>query len=315
MSDAKQTLISDQFSELEDRVQALLKRAEAGEGRVRASKTREEAVRTDLSALPIAGAPLAIFLEVEGLAFTVDDTERAILNAGQLAPPDAANDAEPSPCDRAAALGKLVLPFSDALSVLALQDEFVVFCEQCCMRRVALTVCSRGFKPVLRHLLRRAGLGHVEVFGNDVAVGADGRWVTSFRDDSTSGHDKARSVRRALTTAVGGASIVVIGSSECDMVHRASSLPAQQAGRQTRRAGAMLAANGVVAKGSGEAACPHACVDSSERVFAPHSACAGFVEGGARSYGLCQAGVQVCSRLRCRRLLCATIPGVAGARQ
>lgn len=335
MSEANQALISDQFSELGDKVQALLKRAKDGERRVNAAKTREEAVRTDFNALPTAGTPVALFLEVEGLAFTVNDTERAILNAGKVSYLDAATDAEPSLSDRKAALKQLQLPFTDALNTLALQDEFVHFCEQCCMRRVSLTVCSRGFKPVVRNLLRSAGLGHVEVFANDVVVDSDGRWAPSFRDDSASGHDKARSVRRALTTAAGGASVVLIGSSECDLVRRASFLarrargpPPSAPGRASCPRGAscewelpFCAWPSVCWKGLQSNNNPQPTPEPGKECFyfasvrAPHAACAGFITGGARPYGLCQTGIQVCSRMRCRRLLRAAFPRVDGTRQ
>jgi hypothetical protein len=55
-----------------------------------------------------------------------------------------------------------------------------------------------------------------QVLANDVAVSGDGRWDPCFRDNSASGHNKARSLKRALPGG-GRPTVVVVGSSACDM--------------------------------------------------------------------------------------------------
>ena len=53
--------------------------------------------------------------------------------------------------------------------------------------QVRLYILTHGLKPVVRHFLRKAGLGHIEVLGNDLSIGDDGAWRVLFRDDSPSG--------------------------------------------------------------------------------------------------------------------------------
>ena len=56
------------------------------------------------------------------------------------------------------------------------------------------------------------------MLANDVAVGSDGRWDPCFRDNSTSGHDKARSLKRALPSGgAGRPAVVLVGASACDI--------------------------------------------------------------------------------------------------
>jgi len=199
MSEATQTVISDQLGELGDKVEALLKRAAADADKPSAIK---DGVAKDLSNLPAAGTPLNIFVEVEGLAFSVDDTEQALLGAGAVASSSDVCAGGSSLEQRKAALQELSFPLRGVIELLdgqgvVLRDDFVEFCEQCCMRRLSVSVCSKGFKELIRRFLRGAGLGHVEVHANDSSVDLEGNWAPCFRDSSDSGHDKARSVRCA----------------------------------------------------------------------------------------------------------------------
>ena len=45
----------------------------------------------------------------------------------------------------------------------ALAPGFAAFAEACLVKGVTLHVLSRGWKPVISHFLRSAGLGHVQV--------------------------------------------------------------------------------------------------------------------------------------------------------
>eukprot|EP00967_Tisochrysis_lutea_P119363 scaffold194688_cov26-Tisochrysis_lutea.AAC.1 len=227
MSQADQKHISDQLAALGDKVQALLERAQQEQGSQKNAtlrRMRTADMTMDLTTLPAANSPLAIFIEVEGLAFTVEDTEELLLDATKAGALEAGDLAGRTSLERRrAALQTLSMSFSELLETLQnkgtrLQEEFVNFCEQCCIRRADVSICTRGFKDVVRQFLRTTGLGHIEVFANDVAVDHYGKWKPCFKDDSEYGHDKARSMRRALTTGASGAKVVLIGSSICDMV-------------------------------------------------------------------------------------------------
>ena len=169
----------------------------------------------DLTSLPVADATLTVFFEADELMLS-GDVESAVL--GKQA-------AEKGYADRAArlaALSELKIPMDDVMAKLAdagvgLRPEFVDFVEQSAVRRMRLCCLSRGLKPILRQLLRDEGLGHVEVLAHDMYVDREKghAWCVSFRDESSTGHDKAESVRRALHgTAKGG--VVLVGRLACD---------------------------------------------------------------------------------------------------
>jgi len=71
-------------------------------------------------------------------------------------------------------------------------------------------VLSHGLKPIIRHFLRQAGLGHVEVFGNDLGFKPDGSWDVCMRDGSPSGHDKGETLQQALRGSQLNARVVVV---------------------------------------------------------------------------------------------------------
>lgn len=163
----------------------------------------------DLSAPPDASASLAFFVEFDQLAIPLD-VEAALLRSDDASSLDRAG--------RQAAYEALEEPLLDAIARLdaTLDPDFVAFCEAASVRNAVLHVISRGFKPVARHFLREAGLGHVAVLANELHVGTNNRWRVSFRDGSASGHDKARSLKAALRLLDGERRVVYIGRTACD---------------------------------------------------------------------------------------------------
>ena len=143
----------------------------------------------DLSAPPAPQPRSPSSVEFDQLAIL--DVEAALLRS---------DDASSLDVPAARACEALEEPLSDALARLdaTLDPDFVAFCEAASVRGAALHVISRGFKPIARHFLREAGLGHVAVLANELHVGTNNRWRVSFRDGSPSGHDKARSLKAAL---------------------------------------------------------------------------------------------------------------------
>ena len=170
----------------------------------------------DLSAPPDASASLAIFCEFDQLAIPLD-VEAALLRSDD-APSLFRSTIEKSSLFRQEAYEALEEPLLDAIARLdaTLDPDFVAFCEAASVRGAALHVISRGFKPIARHFLREAGLGHVAVLANELHVGSNNRWRVSFRDGSPSGHDKARSLKAALRLLDGERRVVYVGRTACD---------------------------------------------------------------------------------------------------
>ena len=139
------------------------------------------------------------------------DVEAALLRSDDA--PSVPLDDGASSLFRQEAYEALEEPLLDAIARLdaTLDPEFVAFCEAASVRGAALHVISRGFKPIARHFLREAGLGHVAVLANELHVGTNNRWRVSFRDGSPSGHDKARSLKAALRLLDGERRVVYVG--------------------------------------------------------------------------------------------------------
>jgi len=212
--ESKRAEIHEKLEGLGHSIDRLLKRAESDIAQK--GQPKERAVPRELSLLPPADmrpSSLAVFVEFEELVCTID-TERALFP-----------DAEGSVTDRAsrqARLESLRLPLKQAMARIeqaggGLAPGFQDFAEICCMRGVHLHVLSRGFKDVIRHFLRSAGLGHIPVLANDLVVApGDGKWAPCFRDSTATGHDKARSMKRAVA-GIADARVVLVGSFGCDL--------------------------------------------------------------------------------------------------
>ncbi len=201
--------INAQMDALNAGIERLASRAAMQVGQARAPK------RTDLDRLPPPDAQLTLFVELD-VALTAGSEEKLLVKAP---PPAASHDSEALAAERDArrsAIESLTMPFPEAARALELDPAFVAFAEACCARNVRLCILSRGFKPLIRLLLREAGIGHIEVLANDVAPGDGGAWRVSFRDSSASGHDKAESVRRALTSGGAPHFVVHVGVHACD---------------------------------------------------------------------------------------------------
>mmetsp|Transcript_22350 Transcript_22350/g.48785 ORF Transcript_22350/g.48785 Transcript_22350/m.48785 type:complete len:256 (+) Transcript_22350:201-968(+) len=222
--------VDAQLSALGDSVNRLLQRAES-----QMKGQNPPDVRRNLSELPEKSTPLFIFVEFEACACTLH-TEHT------LAPAAAHTDDR---IVRQAELEKLRMPLSQAMRDLeaagaALAPGFALFAEQCCLRGASLNVLSRGFKDIIRHFLRAEGLGHVQVLANDLVVPASGgAWAPCFRDNTATGHDKRRSLKRAA----GDGCTVLIGSAEDDggvvragLVDLAYSVPETAFARSCRQA-------------------------------------------------------------------------------
>ena len=171
-------------------------------------------LRTDLAALPAAGAPVTIFCEWDSLCLTGDG--EAVLLGDAVEGRDA----------RLAAYEAMSIPLDEAITSLdaagvRLDPAFVEFVELAMVRHARVCVLSRGIKPLIRGLLRAEGIGHVEVLAHDMHVDrANGdRWRVAFRDHSESGHDKGESMRRALSGLQSGGNkgaVVLVGRTSCD---------------------------------------------------------------------------------------------------
>ena len=99
----------------------------------------------------------------------------------------------------------------------ALAPGFAPFAEACLVKGVTLHVLSRGWKPVVSHFLRSAGLGHVQVSANNL-LEQEGKWRFSFRDHSAAGHDKAEALRRAQRDArPAQPEALLVGRFACDL--------------------------------------------------------------------------------------------------
>ena len=153
--------------------------------------------------------PLAVFCEFENLVCSLD-TEAVLLSE------------PPANCDaRLEAYAKLALPLKDALAKLEaegakLAPGFEDFAELCSIRQVRLFVLSHGLKPIIRHFLRQAGLGHIEVLANDLGFKPDGVWDVCLRDHSETGHDKGESLQQALRGSQLNARVIFVGSAASD---------------------------------------------------------------------------------------------------
>jgi 2-hydroxy-3-keto-5-methylthiopentenyl-1-phosphate phosphatase len=185
-----------------------------------------EPKRLELDELPPAGAKLTLFCEFDHVALS-GSVEASLLPAmerdDEQAPSASATDAELASARdaRMQRLERLAVPLAGAVSQLeaagtVLIPEFVDFAEACCARDVRLCVLTRGLKQLVRLVLREAGIGHVEVLGNDVSVDdASGEWRVAYRDSSPTGHDKSDSMRRALSGA-GSSHVILVGREACD---------------------------------------------------------------------------------------------------
>jgi len=160
------------------------------------------------------GDGLVIFCEFEGVACTADTEAVLVGEAGGTAEQRKqrlqALDGESleqaiERCEKAGA---------------ALAPGFADFAEACLVKGVTLHVLSRGWKPIISHFLRGAGLGHVQVSANHLLVSGDAlQWRLCFRDHSPSGHDKAEALRRAQRdTRPAQPTALLVGAFSCDLV-------------------------------------------------------------------------------------------------
>ena len=211
--------VEQQFAELGDKVAALATRYESD------SKARKEAggrITLDLSQKveapsrrpPCAEDGLVIFCEFEGVACSIDTEAALVGEAGS-----AGSTEERLKRLQAALAGETL---EHALSRLeaagaALAPGFAAFAEACLVKGVTLHVLSRGWKPVVSHFLRSAGLGHVQVSANNL-LEQEGKWRFSFRDHSAAGHDKAEALRRAQRDArPAQPEALLVGRFACDL--------------------------------------------------------------------------------------------------
>ena len=196
-------LVGAQVSELSDKVAALAARYEADLAKQKRQPQLADAPREEDG--------LLVFVEFEALACTLD-TEAALLG-------DSSGTADERKARFAALEG---VTFERAMERLeaagaALAPGFVEFAEQCLVRKVTLHVLSRGWKRIIQHFLRSAGLGHVQVSANEL-MERDGRWRLCFRDNTPDGHDKAEAVRRAMRDQrPAQPRVALIGRSRCDL--------------------------------------------------------------------------------------------------
>ena len=189
------------------------------------SKARKEAggrITLDLSQKveapsrrpPCAEDGLVIFCEFEGVACSIDTEAALVGEAGS-----AGSTEERLKRLQAALAGETL---EHALSRLeaagaALAPGFAAFAEACLVKGVTLHVLSRGWKPVVSHFLRSAGLGHVQVSANNL-LEQEGKWRFSFRDHSAAGHDKAEALRRAQRDArPAQPEALLVGRFACDL--------------------------------------------------------------------------------------------------
>ncbi|KAL1523240.1 hypothetical protein AB1Y20_018191 [Prymnesium parvum] len=163
-----------------------------------------------MDALPSGGQqPLAIFCEFEQFVCT-QHTESVLL-------PRAVAGRD----ERRDALADLNLPLKEAVAKLeaagvVLAPGFEDFAELCSIRQVRLYILSHGLKPVIRHFLRQAGLGHIEVLANYLGFKADGAWEVCFRDNSGAGHDKGETLQQVLHGSQLNARVVFVGAAGDD---------------------------------------------------------------------------------------------------
>jgi len=172
-----------------------------------------------MDVLPPSGQPLAIFCEFEAIVSSLH-TE-AVFFSTEGSDLKMASTRLASTTSRGARTlayeGLQVATLQEATDRLeaagvVLAPGFEDFAELCSIRQVRLYILTHGLKPVVRHFLRKAGLGHIEVLGNDLSIGDDGAWRVLFRDDSPSGHDKGESLQRALVGRQSPAKVVFIGT-------------------------------------------------------------------------------------------------------
>ena len=204
--------VSEQLSHLSDAMDRLAARAAAdmavrqGSGRLLQDR---QMLELGLDNAPEVGSRLAVFCEFESLVVDAD-TETVLLAAKPLSGRQ----------EREAAYATLSLPMEAAVAKLdkagvATASGFCDFAEACMVGGVSVSIVSRGFKPLIRHYLREAGLGHIAVHANDLQISRTGMWEACFRDNTPSGHNKAESMRRALAREK-GVSIVYVGWAACD---------------------------------------------------------------------------------------------------
>lgn len=224
MDDETRAKVEAQLDDLGKAVDRLATKAEANmaEGRpalrMRHASVQDIASLCHLDELAGGDAPLSIFCEFEGLIFTVDTDEVLLTREGA----EAATTATGAREKRAAAYAALRMPLKDGLAKLEavggrLAPGFEDFAELCAIRSARICVLTRGLKPVVRHFLRSAGLGHIEVLGNELSVSEEGSWRLGFRDHSDTGHSKAESIQRTLVgQQQTAARVVMLGTDSGD---------------------------------------------------------------------------------------------------
>jgi len=171
-----------------------------------------------MNMLPSGGQPLVIFCEFETLVCKLH-TEAVLFGqeGTDLEAASAKLARSTNRVDRAAGYMQLRLTLQEALKKLedagvGLAPGFEDFAEMCSIRQVRLYILTHGLKPLVRHFLRNAGLGHVEVLGNDLRITEEGAWQLSFRDHSSSGHDKGESLQEALQSSQIAARVVFMST-------------------------------------------------------------------------------------------------------
>jgi len=159
------------------------------------------------------GDALVIFCEFEGVACSADTEAVLVGKAGGTAEERTkrlqaglAGESLEHALARLEAAGTVLAP------------GFAAFAEQCLVKGITLHVLSRGWKPLISHFLRAAGLGHVQVSANHLLVSGEGNWRLCFRDHSVSGHDKAEALRRAQRDAhPAQPAVLLVGRFACDL--------------------------------------------------------------------------------------------------
>ena len=196
-------LVGAQVSELSDKVAALATRYEADLAKQKRQPELAEAPRDEDG--------LLVFVEFEALACTLD-TEAALLG-------DSRGTADERKARFAALDGvtfELAMERLEAAGA-TLAPGFCDFAEQCLVRKVTLHILSRGWKRIIQHFLRSAGLGHVQVSANEL-MERDGKWRICFRNNTDDGHDKAEAVRRVMRDQrPARPRVAIIGHASCDL--------------------------------------------------------------------------------------------------
>lgn len=103
-------------------------------------------------------------------------------------------------------LDSIHAPLDECIDILLksidLDPGFVDFYKWCESQGVPVVVVSSGMKPIIEALLTKLvgkeAIENIEILANDLEVKPDNSWDVVFRDDSSFGHDKSKSIREYL---------------------------------------------------------------------------------------------------------------------